>query len=229
MAIGISLDEQDFSSSYIPLTLPEYLFQPEPCVLGPGEEVASRCGRKLKDLKDLEVRSTSQGWKVDQEDWLLSLYSNYSIGFFSTIDLEDFEEDDFDLFAHERVPSSLYEEILAEIEPGFLCAEYCFSRVSRPLRRRIMKRTSLPLGDLEAIEMALRQEIVLKTASFVMQIDNAFVRLLLHALCAYYGLRSYSLSGEDGQRSTIIKLPRNFDGRLPIVPFYRFINRNLPR
>lgn len=132
-----------------------------------------------------------------------------------------------------------YNLLLVEVEPGRLCPNYCYGRVSRSLRRVLSKRgRRLPLCFLERLETELKRGLRNEEDSMQFLLENPFQRLLVHALAQYYGLSSRSEDeyehecGENGdsgcgrwRRVTSVWLPRNHCGRLPAISLARHLQQ----
>lgn len=155
-----------------------------------------------------------------------------AIGFFATVDLELLTAVETAAAKGSGVGRLNYDLLLAEVEPGRLCPEYCYGRVSRLLRRKLARKgQQLPFAMLARLEGMLREGLEKHEKRMQLLLETPFQRLLVHAVAQYYGLcsRSEEAYGESqsemGRRVTTVQLPRRHCGRLPALPLSQYLQQ----
>lgn len=155
-----------------------------------------------------------------------------AIGFFATVDLELLTAVETAAAKGSGVGRLNYDLLLAEVEPGRLCPEYCYGRVSRLLRRKLAsKGQQLPFAMLARLESMLREGLEKSEKRMQFWLENPFQRLLVHALAQYYGLCSRSeekyeeSQSEMWRRVTTVQLPRRHCGRLPALQLSQYLQQ----
>jgi len=181
--------------------------------LGEGDEVGSELTESFVEIRDPYTTPFDELF-LEQEK--MKAWNNF---------MESPEEEQELLLAGEWLPvshSSCHDKADAEamekdfdiidkreVHPAF-SAEECFKQVDGGFKA-FLKKKHVPWGSLQHLETQIIPFFEDWPGSvFVSQLPGPVDRLLLHALCQYLNLCSFSFNGDDGTRHTQVE-NRNSD------------------